>query len=534
MPPSNSASRTKSLKTSNNTSTNIFLFLQYIVCGAAKKIRDPGDPTKWFWSLSDEQFLEDWDLFEQEGGNYAHMIEPAAHRLPSKPPFGGEGAHPTDPYPATAEDRKLEACMDNLAKQIFDLNQSLSLSHVDSNASMSLKARRRVSTEPGTLAGAEVVMAQIHDSEEEFDPDGGDGKDDELDKSAALAEQLSESVAASRELTSSIREFIDEQRKRMASPPSHVKPRGERAAAREEAVAENEELKAAAGVDDTPEAKQRVANAAAVLQAMEFMSPPNTPMSPPNKNVETLTGTSPTKALTVADLEAHKLQLAVKHADQLARAQGDKAAVQRAQQAELAAIDAYIAAHHMVESLSLSDLHSSGTMAALATAQTPPPKEKEESSEDVPLGVIAAQKGLIAPRKDKEHALGSEDSEGSSANIVETEADRAMIDDAPTESSVVGESAQEDTNTISDGSALADSLAEQAESLASDDSFVPAAKEVARAAVAVQHAVTTRSKEKEQALKAQVESLKVTAPSPKEAAAAKKKVHPPKKRVQFE
>ncbi len=200
-----------------DTLVGFYLYFKYIVKGALKKVQDGADSSKWFWSLSDEQFLEDWDLFEQEAGNYAHMIAPAANRPPGSLPFGGSEINtvPTDPYPAQPSDRKLEACMDNLAQQILNLNQSLSISHVDRSALMSLSRRRTQSTEAGTLAGAGNDMSQVVDEQQEFDPDGDDGRDDEAQPAAELSEKLNETNASLSKLDESIRELLAHEQRRL-------------------------------------------------------------------------------------------------------------------------------------------------------------------------------------------------------------------------------------------------------------------------------------------------------------------------------
>lgn len=613
------------LSISNNTTSNIFC-LQYIVKGAAKKVQDPGDPTKWFWSLSDEQFLEDWDLFEQEGGNYAHMIEPAAKRPADRQPFGGseQNTHPTDPYPAQPSDRALEACMDNLAKQIFDLNHSLSLSHhADLNTTTMLRAMSR--TKPTTTGGTtiaeagsgQVVMADVHDSEEEFDPDGGDGGD-VLNESAVIAEKLSESAAASRELTSSIREFIEEQRKRLVppkdkeeedeAPPSHVRPRGERAATRKEVIAEKEALKEVTGADNTPEARQKIATAVAALQDVSFALESDTPISggtPSGKvdsapvpsplmlsdlhspttmaalptaatpaTVQVSTPPAPTAVTEVitpmkspADIDSptyeKNLALTRKHIESLGadwkeRVRGmeegrlefraaDLAKIRREANAEraharnadeLADIDAKTAKlvdrvitrdQYLRRALQIAvaerQAREQNAEVALADSGTPVGVLDESSSSDTPVGVLYARmrmremaRAKTQTRDEEEidsegakgvvQVLGFGDSEGSSANLVETSADRAFIvDDSKVEESPSSGSAQEDTGTITESSALADSLAEQASEImerSSDADYQPVAEELIKGAVAAQKVATRASKKKEEELKKKV------------------------------
>ncbi len=477
--------------------------------------------------MDNEQFLEDWDLFEQEAGNYAHIIEPAAKpKNAAARPFGGDETNtiPTDPYPAQPNDRKLESCMDNLAQQILDLNQSLSLSHIDRRASMSLSARRRQSTEPGTLAaaGSEMTQATAIEEEDEFDPDGGDGRDDEADQnqSTVITEKLSESIAASHELSSSIRELIAEQRARLSKGkeeedddmPAHVKPHGERAAHREALIEENEAAKAATEIDNTPQAKAALAGAAAALKTMDltFQVEPSTPMSPANREVQSMTPAAPTKPFTIAELQQHKAAIAAQHKLYMETA-NDKEALQRAHQRELAAIDAYIAANLESESVNLAD------------SGTPVVPLEQSSSEGTPLGIVAARQRMrdiaLAPTKGKKvverdsdgeivegKELGFGDSEGSSAALSEHSSDRDFVaGDSSDSSSANTNTAQENTTTISDGSEIADSLMDVSAIMqASDDaSYEPAAKEVAKAAVAVQHAVTQASKAKEEEMKKQ-------------------------------
>lgn len=541
---------------------------QYIVKGGLKKVQDPKDSSKWFYSLDDEQFLEDWDLFEQEGGKYAHMVAPAANRPAGKQPWGGdeENTPAMDPYPATAADRKLESCMDNLAQQIFNLNQSLSLSHTNPDLSdmvraMSRSHQRNSQPNPTALAAAGNDLGTTSDTvgvddEEEFDVDGGDGRDDEAEAAASLS-SLSESLSAQ---TQSIDRLVE-----------MLSTHGLRAEVREAEVERREAMKEATGEATTPAAAAAIEKAAAALQNISesFQMSPSTPMSPATGAVNSLTPVPPTKPFTVAELEQHKAAINAQY-DRYAEMGRDKKELEKVRQRELAAVDAYIATLKEREMSfgSLSDLHSPETMAALATAQSPvhnpiirndleqrissamstmTPAEKQKlaaaveqvdviladsgspvvpleqsSSEGTPLGVVAARQRMrqiaLAPTKGAKltekgaggevvegKELGFGDSEGSSAALSEHSSDRDFIvSDA--ESSGAASSVQEQTATISDGSELADSLMDVSAIMqaSSDASFEPAAKEVAKAAVAVQKAVTRASKKKEEEIKKRV------------------------------
>lgn len=527
-----------------------FFVLQYIVKGALKKVQDPNDPSKWFYSLEDEQFLEDWDLFEQEGGNYAHMIAPAANRPANKQPWGGdeENTPAMDPYPATASDRKLEACMDNLAQQILNLNQSLSISHAVPEMTemvrrQSASFRRKTQSTTGNAAvgdaGTEFVENDVAgvDDEQEFDEDGGDGKDDTLNQSIVFAEKLNETNASLDKLSENISRLIELQ---------HIEsPQGLRKQVREERLAAREEMKAATGEATTPQAVAAIEKAADALRDinLSFNATPSTPMSPANAAVQSLTPVQPTKPFTVAELQQHKAAINAQY-EAYMREGRDKESLERARQRELAAVDAFIATLQERESFgSLSDLHSSGTMAALPTAQTVLPAAvpmsasvnladsgtpvaplEQSSSEGTPLGILAARQRMralaTAPTKGKRvterdsdgeviegKELGFGDSEGSSAALSEHSSDRDfVVGDSAVESSGAASSVQENTATISDGSEIADSLMDVSAVMqaSNDDSFQPAAKEVAKAAVAVQHAVTRASKKKEEEMKKHV------------------------------
>lgn len=262
-------------------------------------MQDPSDPSKWFYSLEDEQFLEDWDLFEQEGGNYAHMIEPAAKRGADKQPWGGDEPNTSamDPYPATPSDRKLEACMDNLTHQIAQLNQSLSISHVDLGATALIKTqsasyRNKTQTDAGTLAGAGNDMSTVThtvgvDDAKEIDIDGGDGRDEEAEQALEEEEKPSEV----NQLNESMREMVVVMRDLLAAEQRRFEEQEQR---------RKDELAAATAVPvpDTPELElQKAREEFARMQSEEFResmaNATDTPQSPAAGAVESPPGTTP-------------------------------------------------------------------------------------------------------------------------------------------------------------------------------------------------------------------------------------------------
>lgn len=76
--------------------------MQYIVNGNLK-LATAADGTS-FYDLSHEDFLADFDMmvqeFEKGRPGYAEIIKPAMQRPANVKAFGGEGATPSDPYPA--------------------------------------------------------------------------------------------------------------------------------------------------------------------------------------------------------------------------------------------------------------------------------------------------------------------------------------------------------------------------------------------------------------------------------------------------
>lgn len=509
-----------------DTLVGFYLYYKYITKGALKKVQDHTDPQKWFYSLSDEQFLEDWDLFEQEGGNYAHMIEPAAKRSADKQPFGGdeENTIPTDPYPAQPSDRNFVACMDNLAQQIRDLNQSLSLSHADENTTTMLRAmsRTKSQTNPTSIAAAGSDMTQATEimEEEEYDPDGGDGNDEDaqLDQSVVIAEKLSESIAASRELTNSIRELIAEERARMQPPKEKEEESFQKEASTPVAMAHGEvqdrtfeglenlhssATMAALGIGQTPDTVIATPSPMQKTQDTVQITPMTTPEDPTTpqfqKNLEETRNwimamgddwQERVKNSELSRLEARAAELKTIKNDWMREREHAKS------MAEAEAADQH--RHARIDALMQDDAYKRrAVQIAGAERQQRDVQRQNSSSEDITIGALVAQKQTARKLAGE---LGSADSEGSSADILETSKDRAMIDDAPIESSA-SESAHEETNTISDASALADSLVEQA----SSDSYDPGSAEKAKDALAAQRIATRASKRKEEELKKKVQ-----------------------------
>lgn len=84
------------------TLNGYYLYFKYIVNGNLK-LATAADGTS-FYDLSHEDFLADFDMmvqeFEKGRPGYAEIIKPAMQRPANVKAFGGEGATPSDPYPA--------------------------------------------------------------------------------------------------------------------------------------------------------------------------------------------------------------------------------------------------------------------------------------------------------------------------------------------------------------------------------------------------------------------------------------------------
>ena len=89
------------------TLNGYYLYFKYIVNGNLK-LATAADGTS-FYDLSHEDFLADFDMmvqeFEKGRPGYAEIIKPAMQRPANVKAFGGEGATPSDPYPAAWQSR---------------------------------------------------------------------------------------------------------------------------------------------------------------------------------------------------------------------------------------------------------------------------------------------------------------------------------------------------------------------------------------------------------------------------------------------
>ncbi len=102
------------------TLNGYYLYFKYIVRGQLIRREDKTNKTA-YWDMSDEDFLEDWDMFKQE--LTADHNRPIGHM--GEPLVKGGKFRGIEPYPVTHEEKKKEACMDITAADMsFNVSKS--------------------------------------------------------------------------------------------------------------------------------------------------------------------------------------------------------------------------------------------------------------------------------------------------------------------------------------------------------------------------------------------------------------------------